>query len=260
MSLRLFIFAVVFPAWLQSQTEAAARPTFAVNSVKPNHMDCCTSGGVGAGGSVNRHVTLKGLIGTAYRLQGFRIAGGPGWIDTDRYDVDGKADDPKADFDQLRLMLRSLLEDRFGLKVHRETRTTAVYALVVDKNGLRMKLSADQVSPDVHGPSAPGSALPNHGALRFGPGSAIGNAVELSFFCSGFLSDATERLVIDRTNLTGRYDIRLQWMPDESAAQPGESGPSLFTAVREQLGLRLEPAKAPVEVLVIDHAEKPTAN
>jgi len=223
-------------------------------------MDCCTSGGVGNGASVNRHVTLKGLIGTAYRLQGFRIAGGPGWIDTERYDVDGKTDDPKADFDQLRLMLRSLLEDRFGLKVHRETRTTAVYALVVDKNGVRMKLSADQVSPNVDGPSAPGSALPNHGALRFGPGSVIGNAVELSFFCSAFLADATERVVIDRTNLTGRYDIRLQWMPDESAAQAAEPGPSLFTAVREQLGLRLEPAKAPVEVLVIDSAEKPSAN
>ena len=269
MSLKVLILAVVLPAWLLSQTGATTRPTFAVTSVKPNHMNCCTSGGVGDGGSVNRNVTLKGLIGTAYRIQGFRIFGGPGWINTERYDADGKADDPKADFDQLRLMLRSLLEDRFGLKAHRETRTTAVYALVVDKNGPKMKLSADQLSPDVHGPSAPGSALPNHGALRFGPGSVIGNAVQLSFFCSGFLSDATERLVIDRTNLTGRYDIRLQWTPDgesaansggNSTAQPAEAGPSIFTAVLEQLGLRLEPVKAPVEVLVIDHAEKPSAN
>jgi uncharacterized protein (TIGR03435 family) len=266
MSLKLLIFVVMLPAWLRSQTGATARPSFSVTSVKPNHMDCCTSGGVGDGGSVNRHVTLKGLIGTAYRIQGFRISGGPGWIDTERYDVDGKADDPKADFDQLRLMLRSLLEDRFGLKVHRETRTTAVYALVVDKNGPKIKPSADQLSPDVHGPSAPGSALPNHGALRFGPGSVIGNAVQLSFFCSGFLSDATERVVIDRTKLTGRYDIKLHWAPDESAANSlgnsnaGDSGPSIFTAVLEQLGLRLESTKAPVEVLVIDHAEKPDAN
>ncbi len=260
MSLRLLIFAVMLPAWLQSQTGATTRPAFAVTSVKPNHMDCCTSGGVGGGGSVNRRVTLKGLIGTAYRIQGFRIAGGPDWIDTERYDVDGKADDPKADFDQLRLMLRSLLEDRFGLRVHRETRTTAVYALVVDKNGLRMRRSADQLSPDVDGPSAPGSALPNHGALRFGPGSVIGNAVEIPFFCSAFLSDATERVVVDRTKLTGRFDIQLHWTPEESAAQPRESGPSLFTAVRDQLGLRLESTKAPVEVLVIDHAEKPGAN
>ena len=255
------IVAVVSPALLQAQTRAAGRPAFAVTSVKPNHMDCCTSGGVGDGGSINRHVTLKSLIGTAYRIQGFRISGGPGWIDTERFDVDGKADDPKADPDQLRLMLRSLLEDRFGLKVHRETRATAVYALVVDKNGLRIKPSADQLSPDVHGPSAPGSALPNHGALRFGPGSVVGNAVALSFFCSGFLSDATERLVIDRTKLTGRYDVQLHWTPDESAVSSGsDSGPSIFTAVREQLGLRLEPVKAPVEVLVIDYAEKPSAN
>ena len=93
--------------------------------------------------------------------------------------------------------------------------------------------------------------------------------MQLSFFCSGFLSGEAERLVLDRTNLTGRFDIRLQWTPagesvansaGNPTAQPGESGPSIFTAVREQLGLRLEPAKAPVEVLVIDHAEKPTAN
>lgn len=261
-------FALVFPACLFSQTEPA-RPAFAVTSVKPSHTNCCVSGGVGNGGSVNRNVTVKMLIVTAYRIQEFQISGGPAWIASERFDVEGKADDPKADFDQLRLMLQSLLEDRFSLKVHRETKETAVYALVIGKKGLKIRPSADQTSPDVNGPTPPGSTGPNHGAFRFGPGSMIGNAVTLSLF-SRFLSQRLDRVVIDRTNLAGRFDIHLQWTPDNGEnpssshtsyiAQSGESGPSIFTAVREQLGLRLEPAKGAVELLVIDHVESPTAN
>src|SRR5689334_4369431 len=89
------------------------RPEFAVASIKPNTTGCCVSGGVGNGGSRNRDVTLKMLIGTAYRVQEFQISGGPGWMGSDRFDVEGKAEDPKADFNQLRSMLQSLLEDRF---------------------------------------------------------------------------------------------------------------------------------------------------
>ena len=100
-------------AQAQTQTVAVARPEFAVTSVKPNKTGCCVVGGVGNGGGGGRNVTLKFLL--AYRLQQFQIAGGPKWIDSDWFDVEGKAEDPKANFDQLRLMLQSLLEDRFKL-------------------------------------------------------------------------------------------------------------------------------------------------
>jgi uncharacterized protein (TIGR03435 family) len=122
------------------------------------------------------------LIGTAYLVQEFQISGGPGWIGSDRFDVEGKAEDPNADYGQLRLMLQSLLEDRFQLQLHREVRESPIYALVVGKGGPKIKLSADQTSPDVNGPSPPGSSRPNHGALRLGPGSIIGNAVYLPLF------------------------------------------------------------------------------
>jgi uncharacterized protein (TIGR03435 family) len=95
--------------------------------------------------------------------------------------VEAKAEDPKADPDQARLMLQSLLEDRFNLKLHREMKDLSVYALAVDKGGLKMKLSADQTSPDVNGP-APPAAGPNHGAIRVGAGSLIGNAVSMPLF------------------------------------------------------------------------------
>ncbi len=266
------LIAVVagFALLTNAQTSQVTRPEFAVASIKPNKTNCCVSGGVGNGGSSNTDVTLKMLIATAYRVQEFQIYGGPGWIGSDRFDVEAKAENPKADFDELRLMLQSLLEDRFRLKLHRETKESPVYALVAAKGGPKIKLSADQASSsDVNGPSPPGATGPNHGAFRFGPGSMIGNAVTLGLF-TRLLSQRLDRLVIDRTNLGGRFDIQLQWTPGigESPVDPGgnaippadPSRPSIFTAIQEQLGLRFEPAKGPVEVLVIDHVEQPTAN
>lgn len=138
-----------------AQTPATARPEFAVTSVKPNHTGCCTSGGVGNGQGGGKNVTLKELIGFTYRIQQFQISGGPRWIGSDRFDVEGKAEDPKADYDQLRLMLRSLFEDRFKLKVHRETKLSAVYALVVGNGGSKLKLSRDQSPENVDGPCHP---------------------------------------------------------------------------------------------------------
>ncbi len=259
---------------VQSQTRPAARPEFAVTSVKPNHTGCCTSGGVGNGGGGGKNVTLKELIGFTYRIQQFQISGGPRWIGSDRYDIEGKAEDPNADFDQLRLMLQSLFEDRFKLKVHRETKESPVYAIVVGKGGPRITLSADQTSPDVNGPAPTGTG-PNRGAVRIGVGNLVANAVLLSRFAT-MLSPRLDRLIIDKTNLSGRFDIRLQWTPSPGEnlfGVPAEiidmngatvrldpSGPSIFSAIQEQLGLKLESAKAPVELLVIDRVERPSQN
>jgi uncharacterized protein (TIGR03435 family) len=281
MTFKLGIFALAIIGLTQAQNVAGARPEFSVTSVKPNHTGCCTTWGAGnrGGGGGGKNVTLKELMGFAYRLQQFQISGGPRWINSDRFDIEGKAVGPTTDFDKVRLMLQALFEDRFKLKVHRETQDGPVYALVVAKGGPRIRLSQDQSSEDVDGPAPPGAG-PNHGAIRVGVGNLVGNAVTLSWFAN-MLSQRMDRLVVDKTNLSGRFDIRLQWVPT-----PGEnpfdmggnnlpasiidmtgttvtlnpSGPSMFSAIQEQLGLKLESAKAPVELLVIDHVEKPSAN
>jgi len=269
--IRIGIAVAITAGLLRSQ---AARPEFAVASVKPNHTGCCTSGGVGNGQGGGKNVTLKELIAFTYRIQQFQISGGPRWIGSDRFDVEGKAEDPKADFDQLRLMLRSLFEDRFKLKVHRETKESPAYALVVGKGGVKIKLSRDQSPENVDGPAPPGAG-PNHGAVRIGVGNLVGNAVTLSWFAS-MLSPRLDRLIIDKTNLAGRFDIRLQWAPSAAedlfgvpteiidmngvTVRPDPSGPSIFSAIQEQLGLKLESTKAPVDVLVIDHVEMPSEN
>ena len=252
---------------MQAQPQAGTRPEFAVASIKPNTANSPVTGGVGNGGAGGKNISLRMLIGLAWRIQEFQISGGPGWSKSDRFDVEGKAENRNADYDQLRLMLRSLLEDRFKLKYHREMKESPAYALVVGKDGPKIKPSADQ-SPEVNGPSLPGAG-PNHGAIRIGAGSLIGNAVTLSLF-TRFLSQRLDRTIVDRTNLAGRFDILLQWTPapGEMPYDPGgnmlapsdSSGPSVFTAIQEQLGLKLESTRSLVDVFVIDHVEKPSGN
>ncbi len=264
------IFAVVIVAFLTPTAIEAqsVRPEFDVSSVKPNKTNCCFSGGANNGQAGAEDSTLKALISLAYKVQEFQIVGGPGWIGSDRFDVEGRTEDKSADPDRLRLMLRSLLEDRFKLKLHMETKQAPIYVLVVAKGGPKIKLAADQTSPDVNGPSKPGAG-PNHGAIKFGPGSRMGNAANFSLLVR-LLSQRLDRPVIDRTGLSGRYDFLLQWTPEvgEAKVDPGGNplavgdtvGPSIFSAIQEQLGLRLESTRGPVDVLVIDSVEMPDEN
>jgi uncharacterized protein (TIGR03435 family) len=274
MSFKLGVVALTVIGLTQAQNAASTRPEFAVTSVKLNRTGCCTSGGVSRGRGGGKNTTLKELMAFTYRLQQFQISGGPRWINSDRFDIEGKAEDPNASFDQLRLMLQSLFEDRFKLKVHRETKESPAYALVIGKGGPRIKLSRDQSPDNVDGPAPPGAG-PNHGAIRIGVGNLVGNAVTLSWFAS-MLSPRLDRLIIDKTNLSGRFDIRLQWAPSAGenlfevpteiidmngvTLRPDPAGPSIFSAIQEELGLKLESTKAPVELLVIDHVEQPSAN
>jgi uncharacterized protein (TIGR03435 family) len=263
------ILVVIAAALVGAQAQTAEVPEFAVASIKPSHAIGGVTFGAGNGGAGGRNITLRTLIGLAYRLQEFQISGGPNWVASDRFDVQGKSADPKATPDQLRLMLQSLIADRFQLKFHRQMRDSPVYALVVAKDGPKIRLVDDQQSPSVDGPSPPGAG-PNRGAVRIGAGSLIGNAVPLSLF-SRFLSQRLDRTIIDQTNLAGRFNIQLQWAPGpgETLYDPGgsflpppaeSSGPSVFAAIREQLGLELKSVRAPVEMFVIDHAEKPSEN
>ena len=268
----------------------AQKSSFEVASVKLNK-----SGGspqrIGTEGNhfVAENAPLILLIQMAYRSPGGgllrqHVIGGPAWMDTDRFDIEAtvQGDTRAIPTVDVWSMVQSLLEDRFKLRAHRETRELPVYNLVVAKGGLKMKLSPDQTPPnfdrqsDVDEKFDP-SVAPARGVLTTtgSPSGEIvvwGTALPISpdagiqrphallpQSLTLILSVYAGRPVIDRTNLKGLYDFRLQFVP-ESFSVNTATGPSIFTAMQEQLGLRLESAKGPVEVLVIDSVQKPDAN
>jgi uncharacterized protein (TIGR03435 family) len=199
-----------------------------------------------------------------------RITGGPSWIDTDLFDIEAKTEggSPGAiPRERLQPMLQSLLEDRFQLKFHWETRDTLVYALTVGKGGSRLKLSEDQSAISAYAANVP---IEQRRGIMIRVGDAwVGNAVKLSDMVS-FLSRQTRRPVLDRTGLEGMFDFKMNWVlpsrpalgaPPAPEATPSASdpGPSIFTAIQE-IGLKLESAKTPLEVLVVDSVQKPSEN
>jgi uncharacterized protein (TIGR03435 family) len=183
---------------------------------------------------------LKSLVCFAYQLREHQVAGGPGWFDTEPFDITAKGDE-HASYDQLRTMVQTLLADRFQLKFHREMREQPIYTMVVAKNG-----------PKFNEVKAAG-----RGVGIGGRGQLKANGADMATFASA-LAGKLGRSVVDRTGLKGFYDFLLTWTPDEAQAE--SPGPSLFTAIQEQLGLRLEAAKGPVEILVVDRAERPSEN
>jgi uncharacterized protein (TIGR03435 family) len=226
----------------------ATGPEFEVASVKPNKpqpgpLRVSTSVENGRLNFIN--VTLKNCIRQAFSLRPYQISGGPGWLADDRFDVIAKAAGP-ADKAQVMRMLQTLLADRFKLKFHIETKEMPVYSLVVAKNGLKIKEAND----DGNGTQIDGD--PQH------PLSA--RNISMAGF-AGTLSRLQEldRPVIDATGLKGVFNLSLNYSPDD-AAPSDNAGPSIFTALTEQLGLKLEAGKGPVDILVIDHVEKPSDN
>jgi uncharacterized protein (TIGR03435 family) len=216
------------------------------------------------------------LIQRAYDVESFQIAGAPGWIKSDHYDIIAKADDNLTSEQVAGPVLQTLLEDRFKLKIHRETKELPVYALTVAKNGLKLQKSS--CTPfDVNNPPPPprpGEKLPYIcGSVREG-GSGLNWTLEaLGMSMTELarnLSLRLDRTVVDKTGSKETFDVHLNYAREFAAGGPGKSSdptaavdssrPSIFTAMQEQLGLRLESAKGPVEVLVIDHVEKPSAN
>jgi uncharacterized protein (TIGR03435 family) len=283
------IAVVVMP--VASQVPAQ-KPSFPVASVKPGLAGDNRSGGVGvepSGRFFATNATLKQVMLNAYRVHDYQILGGPSWIETDRWNIEAKSE-PDSIFlatdvtgvDQLALMLQSLIEDRFQLKVHRETGFFPIYELVVGKDGLKMQLAEDQ-TPRGSGraPATPPPRLPNglpaltNFASRwvFTPSGMnfAGKAIPLGRLVN-LLVNVTNRKVIDKTGLTGLYDINLEWTPDNLEApftptadrvqvSASLTGPSLMTAIEDQLGLRLvSTTGGPVEVLVIDSVQKPSQN
>jgi len=199
---------------------------------------------------VATNMPLRALIRIAYGVTDRQLSGGPAWIDTEFFDMDAKADKP-ATVDELHLMLRSLLEERFQLKVHHEQREQSVYALTVDKGGPKMKVH-EPVETDY--PPIRGGG---------GPGQRVATNAHMSYFAF-YLSQVLDKWVLDRTGLNDRYDFTVQWVPDRpvrlDGGEPAPEGPTVFAALKDQLGLKLEAAKGPVEYLVIDRVEKLTGN
>jgi uncharacterized protein (TIGR03435 family) len=245
--------------------QAPVSPAFEVASVKPNKSGSMDQSILPRGGQfVATNESLRNLITTAYRVQWSRVVGGPDWL-SDRFDVVAKMPDHAAP-DQLGFMLQALLTDRFKLKTHRETREETIYALVVAKSDGRLgaqlrrsdvdcvkEVLANGGTPPV--PPNPGE-WPRCGSFMSGNGFRAGGLSMAAL--ANHLTGVVNRVVIDRTGLTGNYDVDLQYTPDVRLPPTTSDLPSIFTAVQEQLGLKLESTTGPVDVLVIDHVEHPT--
>jgi uncharacterized protein (TIGR03435 family) len=276
--------------WMAAQTPSAS-PQFEVASIKPNKSGPGPQriGFQPGGRFVATNIPVRDLISVAYGqpqpLPNFQIIGGPGWITSDRFDITAKAEgDPQPAATgpptEMFQMIRSLLADRFKLLAHEETRDQPVYMLRLDR-------SDGKLGPNLHpstvdcaamrganrggpppGPPAPGQ-VPVCGAMM-APGRMVSGGTSIEMLLNG-LSRLVSRVVIDRTGLTGNYESTLEFTPDQSQLPPGGlgnlppgvpappvDGPSLFTALKEQLGLKLDSDHAPVRVLIIDSIEQPT--
>ena len=269
--------AIATPLSAQAQLlnpEGGARPSFEVATIKPSQGNGPTNYRIAEGRFGAENVTVAELIRFAYNVTSDdQLQKGPDWTNSERFDMSAKTTDedgialqklaPTERFGQYRLMVQSLLADRFKLKVSTREKVLPVYAMVVAGNGPKLTATAPgtQHMPWLWG----GSRGELHAA-----------SVSMDFF-AGWLSgkaDVGGRVVMDKTGLNGIYDFTLKWTPmgtaaGESAESNGSAaggpaidatGPSLLTALEEQLGLKLDPQKGPVEVLVIDHVEQPSAN
>ena len=206
--------------------------------------------------------TLKTLIAAAYNLNPRAILGGPVWIDTEHYDIDARTPgDLRPNLNEQMAMLRKLLADRFQLGIHREQKEMQAYAMSIAKTGEKLKEST--VSPD----NTPEGPPP----LIFVVGPELvrlpGRYTTIGEFASVLQRAALEYPVVDRTGLSGRYDFDLEFTPDETVfggvlgkGPDNPTKPALFAAIQEQLGLRLEPTKTAVDVVVVERAQRPSAN
>ena len=239
--------AVLISCGLFGQSSAPTK-RFEVASIKANRSVTTSSNQtVAPGGRLSvTNATIKSLIQWSYGLRSFQISGGPGWLDSDRFDIEAKPEGRATDQDVMQ-MLQTLLAERFKVAVHSETKEMPVYALAVGKNGPKLREVKEDDTTSRQG-------------LRSGNGHVAATKSPMTVLAR-VLSANVGRTVVDRTGLTGKYDFTLDWTPDQGTQAPDTPGPSIFAALQEQLGLKLEATRGPVEMLVIDHAEKiPTEN
>src|SRR6185312_7347637 len=217
---------------------------FDVASINASNPDSAASDSLYTDHSGSLHTEnypLRGIILFAYDLRDFELTDAPGWIETARYDILAKTESGKTDDDQVRERIQALLASRFSLRAHHEAKELTSYALTVAKGGPKLKVV-----------TVPGEQL----GFRGSRGHNQGFAITMPMFAKE-LGHLTGRPVIDRTELAGKYDYVLEWSLDADASG---GSPTIFTALQEQLGLRLESVKAAVDTLVIDHIERPSKN
>ena len=249
----------------QSPATRPAFDSFEVATIKPSAQD--SRGRYIRMQSAHRFFakdySLKALVGAAYNLTPQAISGGPAWIESDRYDIlAGTPGEIRPTLDEQMSMLRNLLADRFKLTFHREQKELSLYALLVAKGGSKLKES-----------SAPPDALPetvsvvypeSGGGVRIVMPARNATMAQLASIMNRAILD---RPVVDKTGLTGRYDFDLEWTPDETqfggnlpAGTPEHPKADLYAAIQQQLGLRLEATRGPIEALVIDRVQRPSEN
>jgi uncharacterized protein (TIGR03435 family) len=244
-------------AWEIPKEDAAmakdADPDWEVATVKPSDPNDTNAGFHLEG----RHIfverqTVEAMLLMGYGLQKKQIVGAPNWLETERWDVKGQPDVAgQPSLKQYQAMVQKVLAERFGFKSHTEKRELAVYAITQAKGGAKLAKSAGDPN-GLLDETGYGSGSGQE-VMRMTNGSMGDFALMLKFYM--------DRPVVDQTGLAGRYDFKLKWTVDETRAPTdGSAAPGIFTAVQEQLGLKLEPVKAPVDVLVIDHVERPSAN
>jgi uncharacterized protein (TIGR03435 family) len=240
---------VLFPLRSQAQTASpqATKPTFEVASVRlspPNEGYTSISTTYPTNRFTAKNATLKLLIAVAFGVDGNNMSGGPDWLDSLYCDITAKSGDAGLSREQMQPLLQQLLEQRFHLTTHREKKDVSGYALVVAKGGA--KLQANKGAPQL------GYIFSNEIRIQNSPVRTLAST----------LAGPTRRPVVDRTGIEGVYDFDLKYASENAPSNSADSNlPDIFTAVQEQLGLKLEPQQVPVEILVIDHVDRtPTEN
>jgi uncharacterized protein (TIGR03435 family) len=261
-------------------TTGATSLSFEVASVKPNHSgDNGRRIMFGPGRFTASGATIRFLITMAYMVKEFQVSGGPSWVDSERYNIDAKEEDSLAkELEKLPqdermqkkgLLIPSLLADRFQLRLGHATKELPIYVLVIAKNGPKLR----EAKPGTYNGIKGRDGIAHGGSMHVTRGQLECQAASLDLLAFQ-LSQQLGRNVVDHTGLKGNYDFIVKWTPDPNEgamfkepqggrpypdnAPPESSGPSIFTAIQEQLGLKLESTKAPVDILVIDHIERPS--
>jgi uncharacterized protein (TIGR03435 family) len=244
----LMVMATASPA----QTPVAGSKTeFEVASIRPAKQDGGHDSDTDKGRFTTHNLSLKRLIAMAYDTDINQVFGDADWVDSEGFDINARIPSGLANptGDQVAQMIQSLLTDRFQLVFHREPRQVSGYALVTAKQGTKMmRAKESEIGSDMHSNNA-------HMAARYVTMEQLAKRLSRN--------QEIGKMVVDRTKLTGRFDFELDWMPVQLDSRadplPGDR-PSIFTALQEQLGLKLEAAKVPIQAIVVDRAERPDAN
>jgi uncharacterized protein (TIGR03435 family) len=271
----LFVISLFLTPHAQAQSDAP-RPEFEVATIKLS-LACISGGGheqLSPGRFGVECVSLRDYIRVAFGAFGSgrdpgkkppEVLGGPAWLNTDRYDIIAKASGDAGLDEMYGPMMQSLLEDRFKFKLHTEVRELPVYLLTVnDKAGKLTPVKEESCVPiDLKQvlKSPPPDNYCGRMATKRGTNTTFdGYGITMVEFANRIFKDALDRPVIDRSGISGRFNIHFEFVPNVALVSPDDAGPSIFTALREQLGLKLSASKGPVEVLVIDHVERPSEN